>query len=65
MQVYDLLTDVHYEKGELILGKPIELQPSDHMYFLNIYFKIKAALVNMVWFLKVLVFCTHFKFYVF
>lgn len=47
MQVYDLLTGAH--KGELIQGKPMKLQPSDHMYNLNnIYFKIKAALVNMV-----------------
>lgn len=33
MQVYDLLTGVRIEKGELILGEhlPLELQQSDHM----------------------------------
>lgn len=32
MQVCDLLTGVHNDKGELILGMhpPLELQPSDH-----------------------------------
>lgn len=51
MQVYDLLT-----------GKPMELQPSDHMYYYlnNIYFKIKAALVNITVFKSPCFFCTLF-----